>query len=460
MTQPLTQDAVARDTTEVFVYTFPLFEMLRMRANTAPRRNAEGAFADADPGGSRRWLNTFAHSRRLLKAGQSRVVTPNYDTLYSSAWLDLADGPLVLEAPDTDDRYYVLGLLDAYTNPFAHLGRRTTGTAARQFWLTPPDWTGTVPQGLHHVPCPTPMVWIIGRLLVDGDADVARANALQDGFRIRPAQGNATAGVSRDTGAAAPGLPDDAAAYFARVASGLRENPPAAAHADIRDACARLGLGPHGDGPQGWDAPTRAAIQAAYTAARDDLARGARGVRTAATGTEPARADTAEAPQAEAPRGSWVMPVMLGESFGTDYRTRARIALGYIGALCSAEAVYPMAYVDADGQALDGTRRYRLRFTPDTLPPVDAFWSLTLYATADFMLVDNPLDRYAIGDRSRHLQWGEDGSLEIRIQHEAPADTANWLPAPAGGFYLCLRAYQPREPLLDGTHALPDVERL
>lgn len=452
MTTPAPGETLSTLAADAFVYTFPLFEMLRLRAATAPRRNAQGRFADDTRDGTRRWLNTFAHSPQLLKAGESRVVTPNYDTLYSSAWLDLRQGPLVLHAPDTADRYYVLGLLDAYTNPFAHLGRRTTGTRAQAFWLSGPDWAGTVPPGMHPVRCPTPMVWIIGRLLVDGEDDQPQAAALQAGFTLTTPHGEDTTGIATDVGRVPRGLPDDAQTYFARVAEGLRENPPPAADAAFVARLAPLGLGSHASPPQAahaWSAAHRDAVQAGYLRAREVLAQRARRLRR-----QPREEDTSDT------TSRWVMPALLTESFGTDYRTRARIALGYIGALCSAEAVYPMAYEDATGEPLSGAHRYRLRYAPGTLPPVDAFWSLTMYRTADFMLVANALDRYAIGDRSQHLRWDDDGGLALAIQHEPPSDTANWLPAPADGFYLCLRAYQPRAAWFDGSYRLPAIERL
>src|SRR5690606_27343948 len=161
-------------------------------------------------------------------------------------------------------------------------------------------------------------------------------------------------------------------------------------------------------------------------------------------------------------QGSWSTPFILGETFGDDFLTRAATAYRYIGALCSAEAMSPMAYHDADNRPLDGAHRYRLRFGPGQLPPVHCFWSITLYSTRDFMLVPNPLDRYAVGDRSPHLVYEPDGSLELLIQHEAPpADKqSNWLPAPADGFYLCLRAYQPHDDMLEGRYQPPSIERL
>ena len=171
---------------EAVIHTCPLYEMRRMRAATSPRRNAAGEAAPAPL----RWCNQFVHARQLLRAGTSRVVTPNNDTLYTNAWLDLGAGPLVIDVPDTAGRYYVLGLLDFFTNPFAHLGQRLTGTAARSFLVTPPGWQGALPPPFDapgaHIAAPTHWLWVIGRILVDGEHDLPAVHALQDGFAVRP----------------------------------------------------------------------------------------------------------------------------------------------------------------------------------------------------------------------------------------------------------------------------------
>lgn len=171
---------------QAVTWAYPLYEMRRMRAATSPRRTEAG---QAAPEGMR-WCNLFTHARQLLRAGTSRVVTPNNDTLYTNAWLDLGAGPLVIDVPDTAGRYYVLGLLDFYTNPFAHIGPRLTGTQARSFLVTPPGWSGALPAGFDapgaHIQAPTRWLWVIGRILVDGPRDLAAAHALQDGFSMAP----------------------------------------------------------------------------------------------------------------------------------------------------------------------------------------------------------------------------------------------------------------------------------
>ena len=429
---------------EAITYLFPLYEMARMRAATSPRRIAAGGPAGESPDSPQRWCNTFIHARQLLSSGKSRVVTPNNDTLYTNAWLDLSHGPLVIDVPDTAGRYYVLGLLDMYTNPFTSVGSRTTGTQARSFLVTPPGWAGEIPPEFlasgSHIASPTAWVWIIGRILIDGEHELDTVHAVQDGFVMRGLDGSGPRrfdpGFAPDTLVA--GQPG--AAQFARVVNAaLAANPPPAEQQAAVAKFAEVGLGANlGD----LDAKQLDCIDLALSLC---LAR------------------WREADIGQNSVTGWQSMPVLGNSFGTDYTRRAVVALKYIGALESRDAYYPMAFSDADGQALTGAHRYRIHFAAGAFPPVDSFWSITLYDCADFMLVPNPIHRFAIGDRTPGLHWGADGSLTIQIARHAPteaAELANWLPAPEGRFYLCLRAYVPRDEILDGLYVVPAVERL
>lgn len=454
---------------QAFVYTYPLYEMARLRVATSPRRNPRGEPAGDAPESPLRWLNALVHARKLLGAGASRVVTPNNDTLYSTAWLDLTRGPLLFTVPDTADRYYVAGLLDFHTNPFAHIGRRTTGTRAGRFLLAGPAWQGEVPGGVTLVRSPTPHAWMIMRIMVDSPADVPAVNRLQDGFDLRPFaavvpgrddpahRGAGEAGVRDGTGHDGParGLPWNGERvdtwfdlctpfsprhFVATVNRALAENPPPPGHAALVAQFARVGIGAGLDPYDGsHDAGVVAALERAIEAGARDLGedegRGAKGWRAAA---------------------------IIGESFGDDFLLRAEVARRYIGALASAEAIYPMAHTDRDGEPLSGAHRYQLRFAPGGEPPVDAYWSLTIYDDATCMLVPNDAERHRVGDRSVDLVRDADGGLALLIQRTSPgvALEPNWLPAPAGRFYLVLRAYQPRSEMLDGRYRLPEIERI
>lgn len=433
---------------QAVTWAWPLYEMARMRAATSPRRH-EGEAAGPRPESSLRWCNVLIHGRELLGPGASRVVTPNVDTLYSNAWLDLREGPLVLDVPDTAGRFYVLGLLDFYTNPFAAIGQRTTGTAAGRFLIAPPGWQGRVPQGMRRIDAPTPWLWMIGRLLVEGSGDLPAVHALQDAIRLRRLQDDDDhddddgAGMPArhrfDGGFAAEALRDraPAGARFAQVVNAaLLENPPPERERDIISGFAPCGIGP-GQVPNAAQCELLDAALAAQLLDWHHATFGAAGAN------------------------GWESPPPLGESFGSDYALRAQVAVKYIGALDSREALYLMLHADAECRELAGGRNYTLRFAPGALPPVDAFWSLTMYDASSCMLVANPIDRFAIGDRTPGLCPDADGGLTIHIGHLPPPDAAgaaNWLPAPQGRYYLCLRAYVPRQEMLSGRYQLPPLQ--
>lgn len=425
---------------EAVQFTLPLYEMARMRSATSPRVDHTGRFAGESPESLKRWANEWFHTRELLGPQHRRVVTPNNDTLYSSAWFDLSDGPLVIRVPAMQTRYYVLGLLDFYTNPFGYIGTRTTGNDAGAFFLHGPAWRGEVPAGMCAVACPTDAIWLIGRILVDGEDDLAEGVALQDQFTVEPAPGS---------GAQVPKLIEagiqpterlgDADRYAQVVNHALAANP---APPDAMATLARFascGVGAlHQHTP--LDDAQRATLERAIVHVTREL-----------TGAPPL-----------ALGGGWALPVDVRESFGDDYRERAQVALCYIGALGIEEAMYITADCDADGATLDGNAPYVLHFAAGNAPQVDAFWSLTAYEKATCMLAGNAIARYSVGDRTRSLRYDEDGGLRIAISADEPADPVlrcNWLPAPAERFYLALRLYVPRKAHLERTFVYPPIHR-
>ncbi|WP_254615958.1 DUF1254 domain-containing protein [Cupriavidus basilensis] len=420
-------------------YTLPLYEMARMRAATCPRRNSAGVFAAQLPDAPVRWINHFIHTRQLLGPQHRQVVTPNNDTLYSNAWMDLSQGPLQLDVPDSLGRYYVLGLLDFYTNPFGYIGTRTTGNGCGRFLLHGPRWQGDVPAGATAIACPTDAVWLLGRVLVDGEADLPAVHALQDQFRLSTLAG-ASAARAFDVRMQPGEHLGDPRRYAEVVNQALRENPPPPAEAALVAGFAPFGIGADCDAAAlGDDALARLgdAIQAVLA----DLA-------------TPLPSDLG---------GGWTLPVEIRESFGTRFAERALVARNYIGALGVQEAMYVMADRDSEGAPLDGRVGYELVFPADALPQVGAFWSLTMYDKADCMLVDNAVGRYSLGDRSPSLRYAPDGSLRLRLSATPPADPAdegNWLPAPAGPFYVTLRLYVPQPAHLDKTFVYPPIRPL
>jgi hypothetical protein len=421
-------------------------------------------------------LNTFHHTRTLSTPETAVVTAVNSDTLLSRAWIDLSHGLLIFHLPDTADRYYSLALMDVFTNNFAVPGRRTTGTAAVRFLLAGPQWDGAAPTGMTMIRSPTNAVWALVRILVDGPGDVAAVHAIQDRLAISR-WGAASASGSRDpVSLPVPPLDNDKPLTFFEVLNAvLTENPPPARDQPILDRLRTIGVGPSLQFRRQDYAPLQLdALRRGLAAARD-MIRAQVGFRTlgpqrAGFGDWPSDAlltqlrgpvDPSRGPTLRNRPVGWSGPPGNAGNFGADYLSRAQSALAGLGLLPREEAMYFSTATDALGAALHGRERHLLRFPPGGLPPVDAFWSLTIYQTDENnrrWLAPNAIERYSIGSQKLDLRYGEDGSLTIFIQRDAPVgDEENWLPAPDAPFLLTLRAYQPRRDLLDGRYLIPDV---
>ncbi|MGA2792926.1 MAG: DUF1254 domain-containing protein [Roseiarcus sp.] len=453
-----------------YIYGLPCYEVarLRYRALSLPRK-----------GGPLR-PNTFLHTRALSTPATAVVTAVNSDTLLSRAWIDLSRGPLIIHLPDTADRYYSLALMDVFTNNFAVPGRRTTGTAAGRFLLAGPQWDGAAPAGMKAIRAPTNAVWALVRILVDGPGDVAAVHAIQDQFAIsRWGAPSDAASWSRDP-LSLPVQPLDNAKpliFFDVLNAMLTENPPPARDGAVLDRLRAIGVGPSlRFSRQDFAPPQLEALRRGLASARDMIGAQA-GFRTLAPqragfGHWPSDAllaqlrgpiDASRRPTPGDRRLGWSGPLGDVGNFGADYLLRAQCALAGLGLLPREEAMYFSTATDAIGAPLNGRNRYVLRFPPAGLPPVDAFWSLTIYQTDENnrrWLAPNPIDRYSLGSRKSDLRYGGDGSLEIFIQHVAPTGgEENWLPAPDAPFLLTLRAYQPRRALLEGRFSIPEVQR-
>lgn len=401
------------------------------------------------PGPGHAPVNQFGCVTELATPTNSIIVSPNADTLYSSAWLELGPEPVILHVPDTGGRYYVMQLLDAYTNTFNSVGRRTTGTGEGNYAIVGPDWNGSLPAGVSEIRSPTDTVWIVGRILVNGYDDLSNATALQSQFTLTPVSrlGSSPAPAQNQTladfkrYAPAPDAQEELA-FFEDLRVALLNNPPPKDEAALMSLFGNIGLR-QTTTPYGSDLDP--AIVRGLTRALKD----GQQIGTEAWTNAPAKKIN-----------GWTFMTNIGK-YGTDYLTRAAVAEGGLGANLPEEAVYPKAQTDSDGTPLNGGSRYVMHFANGNLPPVDAFWSLTAYNASTYMLVPNPIFRYAIGDRTQGLQYNPDGSLDIYIQADAPeGKESNWLPAPEGNFYLILRMYQPKPDVLGGTYQIPPVRKV
>ena len=410
--QPLTLEQAAA---EAWIYGLMLIENAQARQVALDKHRS----------------NELIHAQRLTTPATQSVTTPNNDTLYSRVWLDLSAGPITLTMPEVGERYVSYAFMDMYGNNFAVLGSRTTGGGAAKVTIVGPEAATTDPLAVRS---PTRWSWLLIRLLIDDEADRAAANTIQGRMKIE-----------------GPSLPKPAAfatrraawpEYFESVQRLLIENPPPVSDLAFFRRVAALGLGPKG----GFDAKKFSsaegkAIEAGVASGRMRLS-GGRAGRIA---------------------GGWVYPKSSIGNFGQDYLFRAQVALGGLAALPPVEAMYMRPVASDGGNHLSSATDWLLHFDAGQLPPVDAFWSLTMYQVTpegQYFFFDNPIDRYAIGDRTRGLQRGADGSLDIWISRNNPGGerAANWLPAPSTDkFGLSLRAYLPKFELLDGRYLLPAV---
>jgi hypothetical protein len=375
------------------------------------------------------------------------IVLPNVDTLYTVARLTLNAGPLVVHVPEEHGRYYTFELLDAYTNVFGYIGRRVTGTHAGNFAIVGPGWRGSLPSGVKPIHSPTNTVFVIGRTLVKSSGDVAAVNAIQRGYTLTPLSGSgATTAppVFLTTSTLRPAPVPGGLAFYDAMGAAMKQDPPPVAERSLLRRFASVGIGP-GRSPstEGLDSATRKGLLEGASDGRHEIDGYGRALQAGS----------------ERQHNGWIVAPKTTGRYGTNYLLRGYIAKAALGANVPAEATYPAAFSDHAGATLTGAHRYVVHFAARQLPPVNAFWSLTMYAK-DAFLVTNPINRYAIGDRTRGLHKNRDGSLDLVVQHSAPhGNRSNWLPAPKGVFLLFLRLYQPRASVLRGSWPLPTITR-
>lgn len=418
----------------LYFYPLVLMDISRLQALNA----AAGSSPVAGP------PNQFHHLRAFPTADFRAVVRPNFDTLYSSAWLDLTAGPVIVHAPDTEDRYYMLPMLDMWTDVFANPGKRTTGTAARDFVVMSPDHAGEVPPDLPVISAPTPHVWIVGRTQTNGPDDYPNVHRVQDGYGItllsQAPEHVPQAGYDTKTEPLRLVMAMDPLEFFGYAARLLAANRPHPTDFSILARISGLGLvAGKPFAPDDFDAKQRTEIAAGWAAAQHDLMASLGAIGTHVNG--------------------WtIMKDNIGV-YGNAYLQRALVALFGLGANPPEDAVYPLLVADADGDPITGEHSYVLHFDADALPPAAAFWSVTMYDGEGYQ-VANELNRFAIGDRDQ-LTYNADGSLDLYLQQGNPgADRAgNWLPAPGGPLGVTMRLYAPKRSVLDGTWSPPPVRK-
>ena len=381
-----------------------------------------------DPDNPRRVpVNRFAHRRTLADHRHRMVTTPNNDTLYSSAVMDLSAGPVTLAWPEFGPRYYSVAFLDAYTNAFAYIGTRTTGGGGGSALIAGPHWNGDA-AGCAVIRAPSNHISAHIRILAGGVSDYPAVHALQDQCRL--------SGPMPSRPHLLRPIVGDAENFVAVVNQVLSDNPPPPTDGPILKDLQEAGIGASALAPN-----QLLAWRAHFGAARAHLIAASKEIGDRVEGWQ-------------------YLPSHIG-NFGSDYRSRARIAISGVVANIAAESIYTIATEDRDGQPLGDRHRYRLRL-PAGAPPADAFWSLSIYEKmpdGSMYFGANALNRYAIGSRTAGLAYNKDGSLDILIQRDRPEAVANWLPVPASEFALVMRAYLPRPDLTEGRFRYPGILR-
>ncbi len=393
-------------------------------------------------------LNQFSHIRELRDADYKAIATPNNDTLYSQAYLDLRKEPIVIQVPAIEDRYYVLPMLSAYQDVFTSIGTRETGTKAGNYAIVGPNWQGKLPKGIKRIDAPTDTVMVWGRVGVNGKQDLAAAQAVQDSLVMVPLSQYGKKKVAADWQTSRErvaltawdeitGVPESLS-FFYELGEALKLTELRPEDAATIEQFSHIGLSPE----KGFDL---------LSLDPASIAGLARGIQTAEQIIDNAASENGTF------LNGWVFSTETG-IFGNDYLLRAAIAKWYMAANIPAEAMYYVGKTTADGKPFNGNNHYQIHFPAK--PPANAFWSLSIYNSSDGSFVANELDRYSIGDRTAGIKTDADGSLDIYIQAEKPEAKyqANWLPAPDAPFYLLLRLYIPEDEVVSGDWQPPEVE--
>ncbi|MGO9019602.1 MAG: DUF1254 domain-containing protein [Syntrophobacteraceae bacterium] len=432
--------------TDAYIYGYPLvtFDMVRRQQTNVASPDAEHA-----PMGQMIRMRTYP------AVDNHCCAAPNADTLYTETWLDVSREPWILSIPDMGDRYYIVPMLDGWSEVFNVASSPTTGGKAQTYAITGPGWSGGLPKDVTQVKSPTGMVWVLGRIYCTGTPEDYKAvHALQDKFSVvplsaygkpyTPPPGAVDAGVDMKTSVRKQVNEMDIDTYFDSLAKLMKTNPPTAQDAPIVARMARIGLVPGQD----FDLSKlgfldREVIKIVPKLALLEMARHLKEQKTT---------------------DGWLYFTEGVGNFGTDYLLRGMANLLGPGWNRPQDAVYPLSQKDANGDEYNGVKHnYVMRFEKGRMPPADAFWSLTMY-DSDFFFVPNAINRYDLGQRDTFIS-NPDGSVDLYIQAESPGKDkeANWLPAPKGKFVLVMRIYAPKgkpPSILDGTWTPPAVKRV
>lgn len=449
-TTPTKEEEAHAIAVDAYVYFYPLITMDITRKQSTNVPPGKEAFKGP--------MNTFVNVPEYPPADYKGVVRPNFDTLYSASWLDMTKEPVVISLPDTDGRYYLMPLLDMWSDVFASPGWRTTGTKAGTYLITPPGWRPDLrerfaeelklPKDTQRIDAPTPYVWVIGRTKTDGPADYAAVHKIQAGYTVaplsefgktpKPVEAKIDPSVDMKTPPKVQVDTMKGGQYFAYAAELLKLHPPHITDQPIIAQMKRIGIEP---GKSFDISKLDPAVQKAIDTSPQD------GQKLMAW----------KVPTLARVANAWSMNTDTMGVYGNYYLKRAIVAQMGLGANLVEDAIYPLNLGDESGKPLDGANKYTINFGKGSAPPVNAFWSITLYDSEGFQ-VGNTLNRFAVSSWMP-FEYNPDGSLDIYFQNESPGKDkeANWLPAPKGPFNLTMRLYGPKSEALTGKWNPPPV---
>ncbi len=429
---------------ESYVYGYPLvlMDVTREVMTAAPAPNSEGTAAP---------INQLAKMPHYVSPYFTNVVRISLNSLWTTGFVDLGTEPIILSVPDTKGRYYVFSTMNMWTDVFASIGKRTTGTGPGNFLIVGPDWNGIVPPDIKQVHrSSTRYAWILGQTQANGPSDFAAVNALQADYKLTPLSAwgkpyTPLTNVPVDSRVALKPTPPeqvaqmDAGTFFNRLAMVMKDNPPYAADTKALEKLKKLGVEPGKPFDiSKVDTAIAAGLNKAVKEVQIKMAEGATKMKNV---------------------NGWIQPPNLGR-YGTDYQTRAGIAMVGLGADMQEDTIYPLAFVDGDGKRLNSANKYVMHYDKGGFTPTNATWSVSLYQGPNY--VPNAIDRYDIAPWMP-LKYNADGSLDIYIQAASPGKDkeANWLPAPASGeFNIVIRNYWPKEEALNGTYKNPPIRKV
>lgn len=427
---------------EAYLFGYPLVTMDMTRKHETNVRAPDDAHAP---------MGQLIKMRAYPAVDDHGAAAPNADTMYTMVWLDVSSEPWVFGIPDMGDRFYIMPMLSGYNEVFFVAGTRATGSAAQEYAVTGPGWSGELPEGLTHVESPTALVWILGRVYCEGTPqDYAAVHKLQDRFSCVPLSAYGTP-YTPPSGVVDPSFDMEKevrkevndlalADFFSYLAELLKTNPPKPEDAPIVEAMAAIGLVPGQD----------------FDHAKLPLLGHKLDPKLALL-------ELVHAMKSTKAVNGWLYWTSNAGQYGTDYEQRAMVTLIGPGLNFPQDAIYPFSEEDGDGHKYNGSKHaYVMRFSEGQMPPVQGFWSLTMY-DPDFFFVPNPIDRYSLSQRDT-FATNEDGSVELYLQAESPGPDkeANWLPAPKGKFVPMLRLYWPQDTpptILDGSWTPPPLRR-